>query len=74
MSPTEFVRPDLQALVSMAIGRLNAISEFVSSTDKPLPPKVAKNARECKGLVLLIIQEIHRLRETEKAAPVKKPK
>lgn len=74
MTTPVLIRPDLQALLSMSINRLNTISEAVAASDKPLTPKVAKHAREAKGLILLIIQEINHIREAEKAAPVKKTK
>ena len=65
-------RPNLKALVDMAIGNLSRISEAISNINQPLPPKVTKEAREAKALSLMIINKINAIREAEKSAPAKK--
>ena len=56
-------RPNLKALVDMAIGNLSRISEAISNINQPLPPKVAKEAREAKALSLMIINKINAIRD-----------
>jgi len=65
-------RPNLKALVDMALSNFGRISEAVSNINQPLTPKVAKDAREAKALCLMVINKINAIREAEKSAPAKK--
>lgn len=65
-------RPNLKALVDMAIGNLGEISKAVGDINKPLAPQVAKYARETKALSLMIINKVNAVREAEKSATTKK--
>lgn len=67
------MNPDFQALVNMAVSRLNLISEAVAGADKPVTPKAMKHGRELKSLVNLILQELADIREVQKV-PVPKKK
>jgi len=66
------MNPDFNALVNMAISRLNLISEAVAGGDKTLTPKTMKNGRELKALVNLILQELADIREANKTTVPKK--
>lgn len=74
MTTSELIRPNLKALIAMAVSRLELVSEAVAAEDQPLTPKIAKNAREAKALVALIIQSVNDLREAAKTTTVKKGK
>lgn len=68
------ISPNLQSLVAMAIGKLNAVSEAVSDTDKAIALKTAKDLKQARGLLDVIREEINDLRKAVKATPVKKGK
>lgn len=66
------ISPNLQSLVAMAIGKLNAVSESVTDIDKAIAPKTAKDLKQARGLLDVIREEINDLRKAVKATPVKK--
>lgn len=74
LTMTTEIRPDLQALVAMAVSKLDAIAKTVPNTDDLISVKTAKNLKQCRGLLDVIREEINDIRKAAKAAPVKKSK
>lgn len=71
---TTEIRPDLKALVNMAVSQLNAISEAIPDDDQLASIKIAKHAKQARGLIDMIRQEINNFRLSHKATPIVKKK